>query len=231
MRDDASIESLYATVLRGVADWSSARYSVSQLVQHALQSECSQADADSKTKAEIQAHPLGFCAFRWRLAGGRALRVHIWSRNFRWKQSPFWPIHDHVFDFSSAVLEGRLVNKSYSLRRLDEETALSCGVYEVDYLHGASSMRLKQPQSRLSLESVQVVNRGETYGMKAGVLHRSKLVADFAVTVLATNNRAGHAVPRVIGDGKVNELVFQRALGWNSAARCQVLEIVRSMLV
>lgn len=223
MIDNSLIESLYVAVRNGVADWTLARNAALQLVQEALEMETTRENVD------VQTHPLGFCAIRWRLAGGRALRVHIWARDFDWRQSPPWPIHDHVFDFSSAVLEGRVINKLYRLGPPDEQKACNCAVYQVDYADGASRMTLKQPGARLKLDAVQAVNRGEMYRVRAGVLHRSKLAADTAITVLATLDHQGYAAPRVIGDGKANELVFRRTSSWNAVVQRQVLEIARSM--
>lgn len=165
----------------------------------------------SPPMAFVQAHPLGFFAIRWPLGDGRELRLHVWARKFEWVQEPNWPIHDHTFSFGSTILAGSILNKTYDIERPAVEGDRSWGLYSVSYVGDTSIVTLEKSGVRLVARSAEVKNEGEHYLMHAGDLHRSRLLSEAAITVLATWSVNWECLARVIGDGRSLALSFQRS--------------------
>ncbi len=158
-----------------------------------------------------QQHPLGFFVCKWSLGGGRNLRLHLWSKDFDWTQEPGWEIHDHVFSFSSLVLLGALKSQTFET----DELPLSdprYSVYEVGYKGANSSMNLVRSGVSLRLVTNTVESRGTLYDMPAGVLHRSELIADRAVTILAAQDAVTKlGAPRVVSEHHREVVSFDRS--------------------
>lgn len=145
-----------------------------------------------------QQHPLGFFCLRWKLDEARSLRIHIWDRQFDWTQTPNWPIHDHVFAFRSAVLLGSIQNKTYE--SIQNTNRRRWGIYEVDYINQCSVLMKKSDTLALSVSSSIIQQAGSIYELPAGILHRSVLRSDLAISALAvTTNLAATFKPRVVG--------------------------------
>ncbi|VVQ16598.1 hypothetical protein PS925_04171 [Pseudomonas fluorescens] len=144
---------------------------------------------------EFRAHPLGFISCAIFIEGHRKARLHIW---------PFWEgvsqgegvaIHDHVFDFTSWVLSGEVINKLLYV----DEGGRAHSVYDASYL-GESSILIKRDENINIIEGGSFrFSAGGRYSMCAGQLHETKAVgAGITVTVLITNDVSSHS-PLVIG--------------------------------
>jgi hypothetical protein len=158
-----------------------------------------------------QRHPLGFFACKWTLGEGRSLRLHLWSNKFQWGQDPGWEIHDHVFSFSSLLLDGSLRNRVYEI---DETPCTRAGysIYEVVYNGNESSMRLIRAGVGVKVHAETNESSGALYSMAAGVLHSSELVSDHALTVLATLDDDTHpGAPRVLSKHRQELMSFDRS--------------------
>lgn len=157
-----------------------------------------------------QQHPLGFLCIRWNLDLNRSVRIHIWNRKFNWTQSPNWPIHDHIFSFKSAVLAGLIQNKTYE--QLQMSNRRTWNLFEVEYSSQCSKLI---PQSRavaLRIFSASLQPTGSAYELPAGVLHRSTLRSDVAITALATTTEPALTLkPRVVGALTQTALEFDRS--------------------
>jgi hypothetical protein len=160
-----------------------------------------------------QRHPLGFFACRWPLDDGHALRVHVWSKLFTWAQEPGWEIHDHVFSFASAVLNGTLRNRTYEMNADDTlPDGSGSAMYEVAYSGPTSTMRLVRCGVVLRAVSDAKESAGAYYSVDAGVLHSSELLSNRALTVLATTTVSTPGLaPRVISAHRQGPVAFDRS--------------------
>ncbi len=206
MTNQKALQNIHAAVLskRSASD---IRADIIELMR--AEAERQSPHADSTMVA--QRHPLGFFACRWILSEGRSLRLHLWSKEFKWTQEPGWEIHDHVFSFSSLLLLGSLRNRVYTI---DEAPSASCAysMYEVLYGGSESSMKLIREGVELSVSADTTESTGSLYSMGAGVLHSSDLVSEHALTVLATlAGNSGPLVPRVISAHRQKFLAFDRS--------------------
>lgn len=143
-------------------------------------------------------HPLGFLMTT--LGGtpnGGTLRLHIWNPEFRFRQEPYWPIHDHIFSYRSCVLVG-------CLRHVEYETLISHEgdrtVYSVGYVGQLSELRRTEDRVQIIGKSTTEHTAGTLYSMDLGIFHET-VVADPLMTVtamLATS--PARTAPRVLGD-------------------------------
>lgn len=162
-----------------------------------------------------QQHPLGFFVCKWSLGRGQTLRLHLWSKEFRWAQEPGWEIHDHVFSFSSLVLLGALRNRTFEISTSSSD-APRYAVYEVSYTDMGSSMALSRPDVSLQINTNTIEEAGTTYRMNAGVLHSSELISDLALTILAARDQtADFQTARVISAHHMESVTFDRSPSGN----------------
>ncbi|QRR32476.1 hypothetical protein JNX00_12340 [Hydrogenophaga sp. YM1] len=176
-----------------------------------MRTEAERRSQDSYPTAIAQRHPLGFFACKWALGEGRSLRLHLWSKAFEWAQEPGWEIHDHVFSFSSLLLEGSLRNRVY---RIDETPSArgEYSIYEVFYNGSESSMKLIREGVGLKVCADTEESPGTIYSLDAGVLHSSELVSEQALTVLATlADDTSPVVPRVVSAHRHQSVAFDRS--------------------
>ena len=176
----------------------------------------------------LQLHPLGFLALTWQVDELRALRLHYWSRSFDWAQSNELQIHDHTFEFRSAVLLGRIRNHIYSIRPSVGEQVL----YLTGYTGQKSLLHPQQERVATVLESNRAYEAGSIYRMPAGVLHRTELESDQALTVLATQYasvvRDG---ARVIGSAHARSAAFSRSTISSDRRRMLIASVAEALVV
>ncbi len=167
-------------------------------------------DTRSNCLPKIQKHPLGFLAYRWQLGNGRALRIHVWDKKFHWTQKPTWQIHDHVFEFNSVVLVGKIQNKRYRIVPISNHKRI-WSLYQVTYDTHQSKMEEIRAGISVDLIQTSLQATGSRYSMPAYEFHRSTLRSDFAVTILSTRQGDfAQSKPLVIGDGVFRKLAFDR---------------------
>ena len=152
----------------------------------------------------VQIHPLGFLCIRWILASGNTLRIHIWDKSFQCVQTPNWPIHDHIFSFTSYVLEGEVQNKTYMEN--DQPNRRAWLIYTVDYFANRSELKWFGQKLKLKVKESSIQRKSSNYRVVAGVFHRTILRSDFAITVLATDQTEENLTPRVIGTHETRKL-------------------------
>lgn len=179
----------------------------------------------SHSNAQMQMHPLGFLCIRWLLSAQRTLRLHLWSRSFTWQQIPDWQIHDHVFSFSSCVVAGSLLNKRYISAPVTARPRRLYPIYEVAYDGSESSMVDSGLEMNLRLGAPELIRRGGRYQVARGVLHRTRLVSESAVSLVAASAPDLSIAPRVVGQPGKGVLKYSR-----SAERVNAQNIARSFL-
>jgi len=142
-------------------------------------------------------HPLGFLMSKLaETSSGETLRLHIWSPEYRVRQEPYWPIHDHIFSYQSCVLIGRLRHIEYTVRPTDRDRI----VYTVQYVGQRSNLLRTQSGVRVVDSNVENHPAGTLYSMNAGIFHET-IVADHETTVTAMlATPPSSSAPRVLGD-------------------------------
>lgn len=112
-------------------------------------------------------------------------RLHFWGEPRIPRQKVATPIHNHVFDFSSQVLKGRIANLLYELA-----TGPGANLYRQYKVYEAfgrqgSDTALRDTGERLGayVAEAEVMSEGETYTMKSGRFHET-FVSEPTVTVM-----------------------------------------------
>lgn len=143
-------------------------------------------------------HPTGFLVLALLRRGEGALRLHLWPEGPRELGTPCWPVHDHVWDLRSQVLEGEVESRGYAV--VDDERG-GAVLYAVGYGERRSScMRRSHRRVRVQEQAPRRIAAGERYEVAAGRFHASTVaVGDFAATLAATG-AAQRPWPWVVGD-------------------------------
>ena len=203
MSSSALAKKIYAQLERGHSP-SKVKASVKTLLREFE----GEGEAKIPTMATAQKHPLGFFALRWNVGINQILRVHLWSKTFKWVQHPNWQIHNHIFDFNSLVLHGTIQNKTY---KKNENKTGRWSVYEVIYTDQNSTLIHRMSNVALDLEGAIVQRNLSKYSLSAEILHRSVLRSETAITVLAARTTVESEIsPTVIGAGETKEFTFDR---------------------
>lgn len=160
-----------------------------------------------KLNKPFKRHPLGFYACTLFEEHSRKIRLHYWdSSNSKEVQSSELMIHDHIFDFKSWILSGSIENIEYEIDEKGQVYHLYSTFYEKD-----CSILEKTTESIKILEkNIQVYENGQSYNMKAGVLHKTRTIQDKTFTVLYTEDTE-RVVPRVLArDLAEKKIVYER---------------------
>lgn len=141
-------------------------------------------------------HPLGFIVCTMIVEGSRKARLHYWpaAQNGR-AQSDVGGIHDHIFEFKSWVLAGKVVNREYEISKLGSTYARYDTIY-----NGNSSIIVKSDE-RITLAPVGEASycAGSQYNLQAGRFHQTVSDAtSSAVTLLISQDRLSRN-PLVLG--------------------------------
>ena len=140
-------------------------------------------------------HPLGFVVCKVTCAGSLTARLHIWPPDGGKKQDSSHIIHDHIFNFTSWVLAGEIINTEYHIN-LD---GCLYAQYNVAYEEEVSMMIKTDSTCRLKIASQSRWNSGAAYKITSDRLHASYVCGDLsAVTVLLTR-KTEKLNPRVFG--------------------------------
>ncbi len=115
-------------------------------------------------------HPNGFI----QVDLNATYRLHVWHPRLPYRQKTYHPIHDHVFDFTSYVFGGRLVNVTYYLRpNFDDGTH---SLWEAHCVEGEESILKPDPLSGpvfLVKAGAAVIQPGESYFFPAFRFHET----------------------------------------------------------
>jgi len=202
--DPSNIENVFYEISKGDQP-------TPQKIQNLLSELVTSTHSDNHLEKTVQQHPLGFLCLRWNLDSKQSLRIHIWDQSFDWTQQPKWQIHDHIFKLKSIVLAGIIQNKTYAL--INNLKRPKWNIYDVEYTNQTSSLIKQKDSGTLKITSSTTYPPGSIYELPAGVLHRSTLRSEFAITALATTiNSSNSQKPRVIGNLSDNNLIFSRSI-------------------
>jgi len=127
-------------------------------------------------------HPNGFI----QLDLDAARRLHVWHPRLPYRQKTFSPVHDHIFDFDSELLVGRLVNVKYLPK---ENASGSHQKWQVGLIAGENTKLMKVDEVRYSLYPVEVniTQPGYVYHMEKYVLHET-LTNEPTMTIMTKSN-------------------------------------------
>ena len=144
---------------------------------------------------EFRAHPLGFISCVIFAEGDKKARLHIWPVSENISQGEDVTIHDHVFNFTSWVLTGEIINRCV----LIDEDGVPCSVYETSYSRESSVLLKKNETLNILDGEIHRYSAGKRYSLRAGQLHETRSIGNsVAVTVLITHDVSTKS-PLVIG--------------------------------
>ncbi len=136
-------------------------------------------------------HPNGFIQLD--LKSDSSVRLHIWPSSLPKAQKTNHPIHDHVFDMSSTVLQGELQNINYTFTPVKEKVLFKTEYKLFQALPIGKTKNTKlvpspMPSGILKETRNGYVCSGEEYKIPKGVLHLSVPVTSLVATVMLKEN-------------------------------------------
>ena len=134
--------------------------------------------------AEFRLHPLGFYYFQDTCEDGTSERVHVWLPHG--SDRPENDRHQHPYDIRSQVILGRLRSELFNFTERAGGTERE---FQVTYPTGGSILRGTGRVGELELLCAFQTSAGESYFLRAGVIHRAVALVKPCVTTLTTRQR------------------------------------------
>jgi hypothetical protein len=153
-------------------------------------------------------HPLGFYSFNLcKLSENENIRLHIWKNKSALQNSELL-IHNHIFNFKSLVLLGKIKNYNYKIYKDLEKNGY---LYEVNYSTNGSILKPLDKGYNLINESIQEIEQGNYYQLHYDKFHKSENdIDDICATLLYTND-VSQDKPMVFSpEFKGNEIYYNR---------------------
>lgn len=115
-------------------------------------------------------HPLGFYSFNLgAMNSEHNLRLHVWDDSIT-PQNHGLLIHNHMFNFKSLVLIGKVKNLTYSISKDQHKTGTQ---YEVSYTTDGSRLSKVNTGYAIRLINSVEINEGSYYRVQANEFHES----------------------------------------------------------
>lgn len=132
----------------------------------------------------VKQHPLGFYSFTLGKINDKInIRLHIWDIDLV-PQDKNLMIHNHIFNFKSLVLVGKICNLTYTLNESDESNGT---LYSVSYNQKGSVLTKLKTGYSASLISQNTITKGQYYSIKSNEFHESVSFQNcFSATLLCT---------------------------------------------
>jgi hypothetical protein len=163
-------------------------------------------DLLNESQSHFQAHPLGFIYIRFPIMHN-FLRLHIWPRGKRARQEPFFPIHNHIYDFTSYVLLGPIRNIVY---RISELATGAHQLFSVEYLPESSNLIPTKKSIAIQVSDDNLIQAGHFYQMAQAQFHESIVDEDSMTVTLLSTCYTTQKTPFVVGDALQKDLSFKR---------------------
>lgn len=144
---------------------------------------------------EFRIHPLGFVAGTILVEKQFKARLHIWPSIGLHEQSADCTIHDHVFEFTSWVLAGAVDNVEYP----DFKIGSGHSAYSTTYSGIKSVLTRTNMRLELGKPVKKTISKGESYVVKSGCLHETRLAGESGAVTLLITRDTGKASPTVVG--------------------------------
>jgi hypothetical protein len=136
---------------------------------------------------ECKIHPLGFYFFRLSKTDDEAIiRLHIWDQTLQ-KQDSELEIHNHIFNMTSLILVGSLINQNYEINESNNDGGF---LYEVNYVDHNSVLKKVKNNISIRLIESKKIKTNEFYSLKESIFHNTftdKYVATILKTDINTN--------------------------------------------
>lgn len=132
---------------------------------------------------ECKVHPLGFYVFILGKTNDESIiRLHIWDGTLQ-KQNSELEIHNHIFNMTSLILFGSLINQSYDV---NESSNAEGFLYEVDYINNNSILKKVKNNIALIVLGSEKIKTDEFYTIKKSLFHNTYIEEKYVATILKT---------------------------------------------
>lgn len=153
-------------------------------------------------------HPLGFIMSTYLQENNKKIRIHIWPKNYSKTQLPNWNIHNHIFDLTSWVLEGEILNIEYDLEYINNSN--NC-IYEVTYNSKHSILKKTNNKIKMTEKNKTINVKGNTYSLKSNIFHSSILKGNKSALTLVLSVETDNKCPLVVGECNAKlEYIYSR---------------------
>ena len=169
-------------------------------------------------------HPLGFvsCVIRSE-KNSFITRIHYWPKFERRTKNPDWPIHTHVYDLSSQILDGRVRDIQYRLK-----DGADYAIYSVCYSGENSALNFTNEHTSIEKVIDAVHEAGEEYTVAIGSFHQTRVPFDESAVSLVVLSNFVNFTPLVLGTLRekffpYSRVKFDKLTFWN-----RIGDIIRS---
>lgn len=132
---------------------------------------------------DCKVHPLGFYVFNLgKIEDNVIIRLHIWDRTLQ-KQNSELEIHNHIFNMTSLILVGSLINENYEIKEVDGGKGF---LYEVTYVEDNSILRKVKNNIFLKLKESKKILTNEFYSLNESIFHNTFTEENYVATILRT---------------------------------------------
>ena len=132
---------------------------------------------------DCKVHPLGFYVFNLgKTEDGVIIRLHIWDRTLQ-KQNSELEIHNHIFNMTSLILVGSLINENYEIKEVDRGRGF---LYEVNYVENNSVLKKVKNNIFLKLTDSKKILTNEFYSLNESIFHNTFTEENYVATILRT---------------------------------------------
>jgi hypothetical protein len=132
-------------------------------------------------------HPLGFVCVPLFRSTGAGLCMHVWADGIPALPLTTSPMHAHTWDLTSHVLSGQVSNE---LVRVDPDARRPTHRILAVYSRGhTDEIRRTGRVAACRVTGTQVVTAGQTYTLKAGCFHATRVSTPVVTLVVADTRR------------------------------------------
>lgn len=127
-----------------------------------------------------------------------SLMLHAWLHDNQPKQSSDNDIHSHIFDMTSRIITGELVNEIYDV--IDDQN----GSYKLVRVTGNRAKNIRIVSDEVvspKLLSSRIIKEGEKYGFESKIFHRSIISKYPTITLMEKDNRLNEDAVNLIRAG------------------------------
>lgn len=159
-----------------------------------------------RNSCEALWHPLGFvsCVLKG-TPSDVVVRLHYWPHDERRPKKPDWPIHTHVYDLSSFIIDGRVRDIQYRAKEGREYS-----VFSVSYVQKGSSVDPSKAMMSLDVSTDEYHSVGQEYFIPVGTFHQTLVPEGQSAITLVVQSNFQKSRPLVLGNATEDAEPYSR---------------------
>ncbi len=164
-------------------------------------------------ESNITLHPYGFYILKINDFNSEDynLRIHVWLKGKRNKQSPDWRPHQHNLDIYSYILKGSVTNIIWNWEECKNLSDAHERIYIVEYENNISKLKKTDDIGNLIFNHKTTYVKNTHYLVKKDEFHFTDVPEDNESITLAFFSKKTNGTPKVVGSiNGEKEYLFNR---------------------